>query len=267
MRVRIHLELVKHVGPKPYLPFEYQYYLTALVYRLLAQSSTDYATYLHDRGYESGEKQFRLFTFSQLEIRKRKVTSRGIEFLGAEASWQVSSPVRDFVKYLADGLLDQETIQVGQLTFAVTGAEIVSPPSFASPMRFICLSPITVSRAAPELGRPAYYLRYQDPEFSHRLRENLLRKYLALSPDLPEDTSFEFAFDNDYIERHQGKISRLVTYRDQRILGYMAPFSLSGNPELIRFAYECGLGEKNSFGFGMIAAGHSADGNSSVSCP
>lgn len=247
------LELVSYVGAKPRLPFNYQHHLTGLVYRLLAESSRDYATYLHDQGYESGEKHFRLFTFSQLEIPKRRVTREGVEFQDSEASWQVSSPVRDFVKYLADGLLERETIQVGHLTFAVTGAEIVSPPQFTSAMEFVCLSPITLSRAASELGRPACYLRYQDPEFSSRLRENLLRKYLAFSPTLPADTNLEFAFDTSYIERHQGKISRLVTYRDQRILGYMAPFSLTGNPELIRFAYECGLGEKNSFGFGMIA--------------
>jgi CRISPR-associated endoribonuclease Cas6 len=32
----------------------------------------------------------------------------------------------------------------------------------------------------------------------------------------------------------------------------MCPITIEGNPELIRLAYESGLGEKNSMGFGML---------------
>jgi CRISPR-associated protein, Cas6 family len=32
----------------------------------------------------------------------------------------------------------------------------------------------------------------------------------------------------------------------------MCPLTIEGNPDLIKLAYESGLGEKNSLGFGMI---------------
>lgn len=32
----------------------------------------------------------------------------------------------------------------------------------------------------------------------------------------------------------------------------MCPITIEGNPELIKLAYESGLGEKNSMGFGML---------------
>jgi CRISPR-associated endoribonuclease Cas6 len=35
-------------------------------------------------------------------------------------------------------------------------------------------------------------------------------------------------------------------------VGAFAPFILSGSKELMRLAYDCGVGEKNAAGFGMI---------------
>jgi len=32
----------------------------------------------------------------------------------------------------------------------------------------------------------------------------------------------------------------------------MCPFVVKGNKELIKFGYECGFGELNSAGFGMV---------------
>jgi CRISPR-associated endoribonuclease Cas6 len=36
------------------------------------------------------------------------------------------------------------------------------------------------------------------------------------------------------------------------IIANEIPFTLSGNSELIKVGYECGFGEKNSTGFGMV---------------
>jgi CRISPR-associated endoribonuclease Cas6 len=35
------------------------------------------------------------------------------------------------------------------------------------------------------------------------------------------------------------------------VIGIQAPFTIEGDPELIKVGYECGFGEKNSMGFGM----------------
>jgi CRISPR-associated endoribonuclease Cas6 len=38
----------------------------------------------------------------------------------------------------------------------------------------------------------------------------------------------------------------------RKLRGFMCPLTIEGNPALIALAYESGLGEKNSMGFGMI---------------
>ena len=39
---------------------------------------------------------------------------------------------------------------------------------------------------------------------------------------------------------------------ETKIVGFEVPFTLQGSTKLMEIAYECGIGEKNSLGFGMI---------------
>jgi len=45
------------------------------------------------------------------------------------------------------------------------------------------------------------------------------------------------------------------TYQVIAVKGFRTPIHLEGSPELIQVAYDCGLGEKNSAGFGCWAPG------------
>ncbi|MER3523977.1 MAG: hypothetical protein C4326_07890 [Ignavibacteria bacterium] len=52
-------------------------------------------------------------------------------------------------------------------------------------------------------------------------------------------------------------VSKLITIQqghddETKVRGFMCPLMIKGNPELIRLAYESGLGEKGSLGFGFI---------------
>ncbi|CDF58751.1 CRISPR-associated endoribonuclease Cas6 [Thermobrachium celere] len=63
---------------------------------------------------------------------------------------------------------------------------------------------------------------------------------------LPDDTRFDITFERN--------IPKLIHYKDGiKIKGYLVDCEITGNPELIEVAYECGLGDRNSLGFGMIA--------------
>ena len=89
--------------------------------------------------------------------------------------------------------------------------------------------------------------------------ENLCRKYQALygRSFLCESGQFVFAIDEAYVERMQGKVQKLITLKEGRsdetkIKGTLAPFRLRAPRELMEVGYECGFGEKNSMGFGMV---------------
>ena len=43
-----------------------------------------------------------------------------------------------------------------------------------------------------------------------------------------------------------------MKYRETVIKGWMGRFVLKGNRKLLKLGYECGIGSKNSQGFGMV---------------
>lgn len=63
MRLLLHLS-TSRAGQT--LPFNYQYPLSAAIYKIIERADADYAAFLHNEGYRQGGKSFKLFTFSDL---------------------------------------------------------------------------------------------------------------------------------------------------------------------------------------------------------
>ncbi|NIR47109.1 CRISPR-associated endoribonuclease Cas6 [candidate division KSB1 bacterium] len=132
--------------------------------------------------------------------------------------------------------------------------ETVLEPRFSDEMTFSLLSPMVVS-ADSDTHRTAYYIRPEETDaFSEGVRKNLMFKYQTLRGKPPDSDTFRLAFDRDYINKKQGRISKLIRIRDTQVKAVLAPFTVTGSKELIWLGYECGFGEKNSMGFGMAKA-------------
>ncbi len=247
--MRLRIELDNQQGAT--LPLNYQHYLTAAIYGLLATSDAEYARFLHGAGYgpEESPKRFKLFVFSWLRGRHR-VEGDALHFTPGPLHWQIASPVSDFLTHCATGLLAEAALKVGSTAFPITGVQALPPPRFAETACFTCLSPIVA--AVPLLGGGTRYLTPNDGEvFSAAIRANLLRKHETLYGGLPTDDRFHLSFDTAYLTRSHGG-TKLMTYKNIQIRAAFAPFCASGSLELIRVGYECGFGEKNAAGFGMV---------------
>jgi len=59
-------------------------------------------------------------------------------------------------------------------------------------------------------------------------------------------------FDSDDIRKRRGRVTRMIDIKGIKIRGVMCPFHAAGNPELLFVGYECGFGNRNSVGFGMV---------------
>lgn len=53
------------------IPINYQYPLSAVIYKVLAEADDEYATFLHEKGYQVDDslKRFKLFSFSDLQAK------------------------------------------------------------------------------------------------------------------------------------------------------------------------------------------------------
>jgi CRISPR-associated endoribonuclease Cas6 len=253
MRIRVHLR----APPPIVIPLNYAHQLASVVYRLLDCSSSAYATFLHEQGYGTGDRLFKLFTFSPLFGYPRQVVAGHLRFETTAMTWSITSPVEAFIRHVVQGILSLDQLEIAGVTFAIAQVETLPEPAFTDEMRFTCLSPLTMSvRTAGQ--RWAQYLAPEDPQFAAAVRSNLERKCALVqalqgeAAEVPPAKVFSLTFDPHYQARHGGRISKLIDYKGTKIRGYQAPLTVTGPSELLRIGYACGFGDRNSQGFGMV---------------
>ncbi len=246
MRLRVCLDNSK--GTR--LPINYQEWLTAAVYGLLADSDADYARFLHDDGYQDEDgRRFKLFTFSWLRGTRRVVDGDTLRFAPGPLEWLIASPVEPFLTNLATGLLAAGALRVGPATIPITGIAVLPAPALTATTAFTCLSPLVAALPLPG-GRTRYLRPCDGDAFGEAVRRNLLRKHRLLYGAPPTDDRLALTFDPAYLSRTNGG-TKLVTYKDIRIVGAFCPFTVTGSTELMETGYQAGFGEKNAGGFGM----------------
>lgn len=270
MRLRLR---IKSINKNTVIPISYEYYLSSAIYRWIELSSPEFSKILHDVGYQSKKsnsvndlhlplKAFKHFCFSQLFPSQSFVKDEQIHINDGSIIWYIGIPVEETLKHLVIGFFERQKFFIGseENKFAIEQIEALPEPTFINLMKFKTLSPITASVPINKNGKLiARYLMADDPDLSDVLRENLLSRYESLYGKKLENKEFICEVDYDYMNRRGGahRVSKLVTIKqntpeETKVRGFRCPVTLKGNPELIKFAYESGLGEKGSMGFGML---------------
>jgi CRISPR-associated endoribonuclease Cas6 len=256
------------------LPINYYHQLSSVIYDIIAGAPDDYIEWLGEKGYLEQGKPKRLFVFSNLDIIDPYTIKDDCINIAKDTKMAliISSPMlEDFRPNFVLGLFADRFIRLGikgsKRKFVFSQISLEPRVEFKSSMRFKPLSPITISTTVEIKGQPAiYYFRPHDAGVDEAIRNNLIRKYEIIHGKEPENKKLQFTFDDDYIQKKGGydRITRLLNiygkknpdskeYAQISIRTFLAPFILSGSVELIQTAYECGIGEKNSMGFGMMA--------------
>ncbi len=265
--MRIKLTLIP-TQKKCAIPINYQYPLSAAIYKILYSASSEYANFLHEKGYISEKgKPLKLFTFSYLYIPNVSFINNMLFAYGARpCTLFVSSPlIEDFIQNFVVGLFTNQEIAIGNNQtvgrFLITQVESIATPEFSDSENFKCLSPFVLSTMKMKNNKlmPHYY-RPDDAELAEAIRGNLIQKYQTVYKKVPENDCFSFEFDKEYVSRKGGmdKITKLITikenneYEQTKIKAIFSPFHFSGSTELMQIAWEAGVGNYCSQGFGMI---------------
>lgn len=248
------------------ISLNYNYSLSAAIYKLLKLGSDEFASFLHEIGYKSNNKTYKLFTFA-LKFESSALSGGMLKLKSPIAHLYISSPlIDDFIKNFVVGTFEQQTLEVyaefTKTKFIINQAEIVPPPMFQKRMNFSLVTPLVLS-INKIIGGSAlqYYFRYDDniKEMNRVFQKNLMNKYEAITNTNYTGKGIKFNWDEDYIKNALSKHKRLskkisITKEISNpidIIGIFCPFNVEGDPELIKVGYECGFGEKNSMGFGM----------------
>lgn len=257
MRIRFDFELP---GGSISLPTNYNYQVQSMIYTNISDRLSDF---LHKQGFEFEKRQFKMFTFSKLSGRHRikKIShNRSIITFYSSLYFFISSPFEPILQEFANRMVSGTTVTLNGSRLFISSVQVLMPPVFNKGITTIkVLSPITVRSTllGPDGGHKTYYYSPMEKEFSDLIRKNILKKYYAFAGQYPQDT--DFAINPLYFS--QKRNYHVIVYKDFVVKGYSGIYELSGNRELKQFAYDCGIGERNSQGFGMFDIWNGKKGN------
>jgi len=234
-RARVDLNL-RNDAP---VPFDYQYYLASALYHKIQYSNFKLGTTIHNKA------KYKQFTFSWLDIPRKEVLPHGIRILDGYANFQIASPNPEILKGFIEGLLSDPELRLGNAKFEVQKVQTNVLERLGEIETFKCLSPILVRTIREADGRRIVWdLDPHETKFFTNLHANLVRKYADY-----HGGGNPGRFD---IQRLSNVKRTRIRIKDTYNRAYFMEFQVRGDPELMTFAYEAGLGERNSMGFGML---------------
>ena len=214
------------------VPFNYNHILSAIIYNKIAD--LNFANELHS------SKSFKFFTFSQIYIPKRRIVKDGIIAKDGVISFYISSPNDFLIKSLVDGFLEDLEISFQNQKLTIQKIEALKTPEFSSKSEFKTLAPIIVRTKKEIDGELKIWDLAPSDKFFKSLENNLIKKYIK----------FNIYSDMNFVKRKRISINKDNATTHHR--AYMMDLILEGDLDLIEFAYDVGIGEKNSMGFGMV---------------
>lgn len=257
--MRFKINLFK-TGRGKFIPINYQYELSSVIYKIIHQADSDFANFLHEQGYIFEGKGFKLFTFSHLKFDKSQVYpyEQRIEHKGQYAHFFISFLVDKVAEEFVKGLFIKQQFGLGdkisQVDYEVVGIEACPSPFFKETMNYRCLSPLLLKQKRDDGGEN--YLHPYNEAYKDLLSHNLSSKALAmatkvdarlLTGSLPitEMKVFGKVFKKGVrIKQH--------THMATQLIGYMYEFELTAPVELHEVGYYAGFGHLGSQGFGCV---------------
>ena len=250
------LKLKLHATPGGTISANYAYALQAVIYKVLEQADPIFSQWLHEHGYETSGRKFKLFTFDLLrgEFRMNK-EKKIISFPTGNVEWCVSFCVEETMEKFVTGLFRRQRLQVatpnGRIDFDVQSVEVLKLPAFTETMRFRAKMPIFIQEQRDDQAH-ATYLSPDDARYDTLFFGNLERKYAASGknpiqlPDHPTSLKILSA-----PKRKRFEVIKKDLQRPIAIHGYEYDFEITAPIEWLRIGYDAGFGGKNSSGFGF----------------
>lgn len=230
---------------KVILPISHNEIIQGFIYRNIDE---DLAAHIHNRGFIYERRRFRLFTFSRL-LGRGRIEERYFK-IPPPIKLVVSSPYNEMVQNLGETLLKKSKVKLGDNEVYVESIEVGFAPEIVEGFINIrMLSPVTVYSTLKKMDgeKKTYYYNPKEEEFSELIRKNLIKKYKAFYQKLPLNQELNIEPIKVTL-----KDEKIVIYKGIIIKGWMGRYRLSGDKELLKLAYDAGLGAKNSQGFGCF---------------
>ena len=227
------------------IPFNYNHILSAILYNKIKDLN------LSNKMHES--KDFKFFTFSQLFFKKKKIIKNNFLSLDGRISFYFSSPNKNLILNIIDGFLEDKEVSFINQKLIISKVELLSNEKFVEKMEFQTLSPLYAKTLKKNGNKQIQWDLTPGERFFTALENNLVKKYINFYNLSRTDKRIKIYSNMKKVKRKRISIKNGNETTFHR--SFLMDIILEGDLDLIKFAYDCGLGEKNSMGFGMLELG------------
>jgi len=235
---------------------DYQYYISAWIYKTIMQSSVEFATFLHDKGFGADEgKLFKLFCFSRLDFGKPVLHSEE-KLFGVNAETmrlKISFDIPQAASHFIEGLFKDQELYLGNnvhgINLKVTSVELLSEPSFNETMHYRMVTPWVVSIKEEDKPQPVY-LAADDERFPTQAARHLAEKHNLTHTGTPTVGHGQITINRINGFKRSGFVISPGTPRETRVIGNLFEFTLTAPATIHQMAWNAGISEKSSMGFG-----------------
>lgn len=241
----MHAYIKMRIDPSsPAIPIHYNYLIQAAIYTSLPE---DMAAHLHNEGFRSGNRSFKMFTFSRLWGNFILDRVAGTIAFPEGVLLVISSPDTGFFLSLINNMLTKSSVRLGQSIFHVEEVRFDEQKAEGGVLTVSTLSPVVVysTLLKPEGGKYTCYYQPGEREFEKLIASNLAKKYEAFKGLQPSEEEVSVR-PLDRPRLH------VTNYKGTVVKGYTCRLKLSGPQELLQMALDAGLGGKGSQGYGCV---------------
>ncbi len=236
------------------LPMDYQYFISAWIYKVLKQADAEFAKFLHEKGYgQNGYKLYKLFCFSRLNFGKPKLwkEKKLFEIKNNEIIISLAFDVPEVATTFVKGLFMQQEFYLGDkfngLDLKVTCVETLPEPEYCETMHYQLETPWVVSYK-PEGRKYAQYLKPGEPLFKELSVRHLKEKYINTRQVSIQEIPIMLKLIEPF--KRSGFTVKSGTNKETRVVGNIFDFELQAPIELHKMLWNAGVSEKSSSGFG-----------------
>jgi len=241
----LHAYIKMRMDPSsPAIPIHYNYLVQSAIYAALPE---EVAARLHDEGFKSGKRSFKMFAFSRLLGKFTLDRAAGTIAFPEGASLVISSPDTGFFLSLINNLLTKSYVRFGQSIFYVEEVRFEEQLAGGEVLNVRTLSPVVAysTLLRPEGGKYTCYYQPGEREFDKLVAANLAKKYEAFHGCRgPEGEVRVRPLDRPRLH--------VTSYKGTVVKGYTCRLKLSGPRDLLQMALDAGLGGKGSQGYGCV---------------
>ena len=240
MRLKITLKSKKN---RLKIPFNYNHIVSAIVYNKIYD--LELAQKIHS------SQSYKFFTFSNLHIYKFRLLKDGLLSQNGVIDFIISSPDDYLIKSLVEGFLEDLTVNFIGEELLVQKVELLAVPNFEEKVKVKTLSPVIVRTKKEVDGElKTWDLPPSKEQFYTNLENNLISKYKEFNKLEEADKKITISSEMRHVKAKRISIDKGEQETFHR--AYLMDLVLEGDLDLIKFAYDSGLGEKNALGFGMV---------------